>query len=91
MEEKQSYQKCERYGKAIAKEEYETYDGLCEECYGQKAFSKINYHILSLKLHTNKKWEMLYTVIIPGSLSDADVTFTRISDVCKQFSDLQLS
>jgi hypothetical protein len=40
MEEKQSYQKCERYGKAIAKEEYETYDGLCEECYGQKAFSK---------------------------------------------------
>jgi NMD protein affecting ribosome stability and mRNA decay len=33
MEEKQNYQKCERCGRAITEEEYETYDGLCEECY----------------------------------------------------------
>lgn len=33
MEEKQTYLKCERCGKAITEEEYESYDGLCEECY----------------------------------------------------------
>ena len=32
MEEKQNYIKCERCGKTITEEEYESYDGLCEEC-----------------------------------------------------------
>jgi Zn finger protein HypA/HybF involved in hydrogenase expression len=34
MEEKQNYRECERCGKVITEEEYETYGGLCEECYG---------------------------------------------------------
>ena len=33
MAEEEKTHKCLRCGRKITKEEYETYDGLCEECY----------------------------------------------------------
>jgi len=33
MAEEQDGHECSRCGRKITKEEYETYDGLCEECY----------------------------------------------------------
>jgi len=33
MGEEQKVYRCERCGRGITKEEYETYDGMCEECY----------------------------------------------------------
>ena len=33
MDEEESYE-CLRCGRRLTKEEYETYDGLCQECYG---------------------------------------------------------
>ncbi len=33
MSKENSLYECMRCGRKISKEEYETYDGLCEECY----------------------------------------------------------
>jgi len=42
MAEDQNSYECLRCGKRITKEEYETYDGLCEECY-QVEIDELDY------------------------------------------------